>query len=82
MEILTGFINEFADAFLYAIVASTCPHPGTRGCHCLPVPWVYQDTFNKGPISAHPRFYRMNYAQLIPKYTITVCPLGNHGPIA
>jgi hypothetical protein len=72
MEILTGFINEFADASLYLIVADTCPHPGTRGRHCLPVPWVYQDTFNKGPISAHPRFYRMNYAQLIPKYTITV----------
>jgi hypothetical protein len=72
MEILTGFRNEFADAFLYLIIAGTGAHPGTRGRHCLPVLGVYQETFNKGPISAHPRFYRMNYAQLIPKYTITV----------
>jgi hypothetical protein len=72
MEILTGFMNKFADASLDLIVARTGSHPGTRGRHCLPVPGVYQDTFNKGPISAHPRFYRMNYAQLIPKYTIIV----------
>jgi hypothetical protein len=72
MEILTGFMNEFADTSLYLIAASTGSHPGTRSRHCLPVLGVYQDTFNKRPISAHPRFYRMNHAQLIPKYTITV----------
>jgi hypothetical protein len=72
MEILTGFMYEFADASLDLIVARTGSHPGTRGRHCLPVPGVYQDTFNKRPIPAHLRFYRMNYAQLIPKYTITV----------
>jgi hypothetical protein len=71
MEILTGFMNEFADTSLYLIVASTGSHPGTRGRNCLPVLGVYQDTFNKGPIPAHPRFYGMNYAELIPKYTIT-----------
>lgn len=74
-------MNEFKDVSLYLIVANVYSHPGARGRHCLPVLGVNQDTLDKWPISAHPRFYRMNAAQLIPKYTITVCPLGNQGSV-
>jgi hypothetical protein len=72
MQILAGFIKEFADASLYLVVAKICSHPGAGGRHCLPVLCIDQNTFNKGPIFTHPRFYRMNCAQLIPKYTITI----------
>lgn len=75
-------MNELKDVSLYLIVANVYSHPGTRGRHCLPVLWVYQDTLDKWPISAHPWLYRMNDTQLIPKYTVTVCPLGNHGSAA
>lgn len=82
MEILNGFINEFTDASLYLIVANVYSHSGARGRHCLPVLWVYQNTLDKWPISAHPRLDRMNAAQLIPEYTITICPLSNQGSAA
>jgi hypothetical protein len=82
IQILTGFIKEFADATLYLIVAKICSHPAARSRHCLPVLCMDQNTFNKGPIFTHPRFYRMNCAQLIPKYAITVSPLSNNGSVA
>jgi hypothetical protein len=78
MKVLRGLLNELVDALSYLIVTKIGPHARTRGRHGMPVCAIHQDTFNKGPSSTHLRLNRMNRAQLIPEYTITVFCLSNN----